>query len=153
MTEKLAGLVIPVLEPLGYQQGWGTAAVARIRQEIPKDVGRLTLRQENIDEVLTCGGLWQVREVATEIPPHVFLLRRDLIVRVAKEYLEAAVIGEAPKPMEFVKNFLGTEANFDPLTATWLFLQTDFARAELEGELAMVIAHLLEAWPQIVDGT
>lgn len=59
MTEKLAGLVIPALEPLGYQQGWGTAAVARIRQEIPDDVGRLTLRQENIDEVLTCGGLWR----------------------------------------------------------------------------------------------
>ena len=153
MTEKLAGLVIPVLEPLGYQQGLGIAIIARIRQEIPEDVGRLTLRQENIDEVLTCGGLWQGREVAAEIPAHVFLLRRDLIVRVAKEYLEAAVIGEAPKPMDFVKNFLGTEANFDPLTATWLFLQTEFARAELEGELAMAIAHLLEAWPQIVDGT
>lgn len=153
MTEKLAGLVIPVLEPLGYQQGWGTTTVTRNRKEIPDDVGRLTLRQENIDEVLTCGGLWQGREVATEIPAHVFLLRCDLIVRVAKEYLEAAVIGEAPKPMEFVQNFLGTEANFDPLTATCLFLQTEFARAELEGELAMAIAHLLEAWPQIVDGT
>jgi hypothetical protein len=41
--KKLAGLVIPVLEPLGYQQGWGMATVARIRQEIPDDVGRLTL--------------------------------------------------------------------------------------------------------------
>jgi hypothetical protein len=57
MTEKLAGLVIPVLEPLGYQQGWGMATVARIRKEIPDDVGRLTLRQQNIDEVMTCGGL------------------------------------------------------------------------------------------------
>ena len=67
MTEKLAGLVIPVLEPLGYQQGWGMATVARIRKEIPDDVGRLTLRQQNIDEVMNCGGLWQGREVATEI--------------------------------------------------------------------------------------
>ena len=98
MTEKLAGLVIPVLEPLGYQQGWGMATVARIRKEIPDDVGRLTLRQQNIDEVMNCGGLWQGREVATEIPAHVFLLRRDLIVRVAREYLEAAVIDEAPTP-------------------------------------------------------
>jgi hypothetical protein len=63
MTEKLAGLVIPVLEPLGYQQGWGMATVARIRQEIPDDVGRLTLRQQNIDEVMSCGGLWQGREM------------------------------------------------------------------------------------------
>jgi hypothetical protein len=153
MTEKLAGLVIPVLEPLGYQQGWGMATVARIRKEIPDDVGRLTLRQQNIDEVMNCGGLWQGREVATEIPAHVFLLRRDLIVRVAREYLEAAVIDEAPKPIDFVRGFLGTEANFDPLTATWLFLQSEFERVELENELAMAVAHLVEAWPQIVDGT
>jgi hypothetical protein len=153
MTEKLAGLVIPVLEPLGYQQGWGIATVARIRQEIPDDVGRLTLRQQNIDEVMNCGGLWQGREVATEIPAHVFLLRRDLIVRVAREYLEAAVINEAPKPIEFVRGFLGTEANFDPLTATWLFLQSEFERVELENELAMAVANLVEAWPQIVDGS
>ena len=153
MTEKLAGLVIPVLEPLGYQQGWGMATVARIRKEIPDDVGRLTLRQQNIDEVMNCGGLWQGREVTTEIPAHVFLLRRDLIVRVAREYLEAAVINEAPKPIEFVRGFLGTEANFDPLTATWLFLQSEFERVELENELAMAVANLVEAWPQIVDGT
>ena len=153
MTEKLAGLVIPVLEPLGYRQGWGTATVARIRQEIPEDVGRLTLRQQNIDEVLTCGGLWQGKEVATEIPAHVFSLHRELVVRVTKEYLEAAIIGEAPKPIEFVRRFLRTEANFDPLTATWLFLQGEFERVELENELAMAIAHLLAAWPQITDGT
>ena len=97
MTEKLAGLVIPVLEPFGHQQGRDTATVARIRREIPDDLGRLTLRQQNIDEVLTCGGLWQGREVATESPAHVFILRLDLIVRVAREYLEAAVIREAPK--------------------------------------------------------
>ena len=44
MTEKLAGLVIPVLEPLGYQQGWDTATVARIHKEILDDAGRLSLR-------------------------------------------------------------------------------------------------------------
>jgi hypothetical protein len=153
MTEKLAGLVIPVLEPLGYQQGWGMNTVDLLRQEIPDDVGRLTLRQQNIDEVMSCGGLWQGREVATKIPAHVFILRRDLIVRVAREYLEAAVIDEAPKPIDFVRTFLGTEANFDPLTATWLFLQNEFERVELENELAIAVAHLVEAWPQIVDGT
>jgi hypothetical protein len=153
MTKKLAGLVIPVLEPLGYRQGWGTATVARIRQEIPEDVGQLTLCQQNIEEVLTCGGLWQGKEVASEIPAHVYLLHRELVVRVTKEYLEAAIIGEAPKPIDFVRRFLRTEANFDPLTATWLFLQSEFERVELEGELAMAIAHLLAAWPQITDGT
>ena len=151
MTDKLAGLVSPVLEPCGYRQGWGTATVARIRHEIPEDVGSLTLCRQRIDEVLTRGELWQGREVATEIPAYVYLLHRELEVRVTKEYLEAAAIGEAPKSIDFVRAFLGTEANFDPLTATCLFLQSEFERVELEGELAMAIAHLLEAWPQITS--
>jgi hypothetical protein len=153
MTEKLAVLVVPVLDPLGYRRGWGAATVARIRQDIPDDVGRLTLRQQDIDDVLTCGGLWQGKEVATEIPAHVHLLRRELIVRVARHYVQAAIIGETPTPIEFVREFLGTETNFDVLTATWLFLQNQFERVELENELAMAVAHLVEAWPQIVDGT
>ena len=70
-----------------------------------------------------------------------------MIVRVAREYLEAAVIDEAPKPTDFVRGFLGTEANFDPLTATWLFLQSEFERVELENEIAMAVANLVEAWP------
>jgi hypothetical protein len=74
---KMAGLVNPVLEPLGYQQGWDMTTVVRIRREVPDDVGRLTLYQQSIDEVVTCGGLWQGREVATEIPARVFLLRHD----------------------------------------------------------------------------
>jgi hypothetical protein len=92
------------------------ATVARIRQEIPEDVGQLTLCQQNIEEVLTCGGLWQGKEVATEIPAHVYLLHRELVVRVTKEYLEAAIIGEAPKPIEFVRRFLRTEGNFSQMT-------------------------------------
>ena len=92
------------------------ATVARVRKEIPKDVGRLTLRQENITEVLTCGGLWQGREIATEIPAHVFLLRRDLIVRVAREYLEAAVIDEAPKEA-------GAKFQTPMLMGSWLGFQ------------------------------
>ena len=74
-------------------------------------------------------------------------------MRVAPEYLEAAVIDEAPKPIDFVRGFLGTEANFDPLTVTWLFLQSEFERVELENELDMAVAHLVELLPQIVDGT
>jgi hypothetical protein len=136
MTEKLVGLVILVLEPWGYQKWLGTATVARMQKEIPEDVPRLTLRQQNITEVLNCGGLGQGREIATEIPTHWFILRRDLFVRVAREYLDAAVINEAPKPIDFVRNFLGTEANFDPLTATWLVLQRRFELEWLEMAIA-----------------
>jgi hypothetical protein len=92
------------------------STVARIREEIPEDLGRLTLRQEGINSVLTCGGLWQGKGVASDFPAHMFMLRRDLVVRIAKEYLEAAVVGEALLPMPFVRQFLRNEANFDPLT-------------------------------------
>ena len=54
----------------------------------------MTLGQRNIDKVLTCGGLGQGKEVATEIPAHVYLLHRVLVVRMTKEYLEAAIISE-----------------------------------------------------------
>jgi hypothetical protein len=63
---------------LGIQAGgWGMSAVARIRKEIPKDLGLLTLRQEDINSVLTCGGLWQGKEAASDFPAHMFMLRRD----------------------------------------------------------------------------
>ena len=57
MTEKLAGLVNPVLVPLGFLQGLGTATVARLWREIPDGAGQLTLSQQNIDEVMNCEGL------------------------------------------------------------------------------------------------
>lgn len=153
MAEKLAGLVVPVLEPLGYRQGWGLSTLARIGQEIPVDVGRLTLCQQDIDDVLNCGGLWQGKDETIEYPAYVFMLHRDLIVRVTREYLEAFIIGEVSQPIDFVHQFLGTEANFDALTATWLFLQNETARVELEHELTEAITNLLDAWPQIIDGT
>jgi hypothetical protein len=92
--------VTPVLEPLGYQQGWGVATLARIPKEIPDDVVRLTPHQQNIDELVTCGGLWLGREIATEIQVHVNLLCRELMVRGFKEYIETD-IGEALKSIDF----------------------------------------------------
>jgi len=62
--------------------------------------------------------------------------------------LEAAVIGKTVLSMPFLRQFLSSDANFDPLTVTGMFLQNEFKRGELEGELAMSIAHLVEAWPQ-----
>lgn len=72
-----------------------------------------------------------------------FILRRDLIVQVARGYLEAAVINQASKPIDFVRRFLGAEASFDPLTATWLFLQNEFERVEPGNELAMAVAQFV----------
>ena len=72
-----------------------------------------------------------------------------LTPNITMEYLEHAVVWVPQKPIDFVHEYLTTEVNFDPLTATWLFLQNEFERTELVNELAMAIAYLLEAWPQI----
>ncbi|NBN97133.1 MAG: hypothetical protein EBV41_05835 [Actinobacteria bacterium] len=82
-----------------------------------------------------------------------FWLRRKLIHNITMEYLEHAMVWGPQKPIDYVHDYLTTEVNFDPLTATWLFLQNEFKRTELANELAMAIAYLLEAWPQITDAT
>jgi hypothetical protein len=153
MTGKLEGLVIPVLDPLGYPHGWAGETAKRIQDAVPGDCGQLVLTSTAISDVLTCGGLWQGKEVATPVPEHVFWLRRNLTHNITMEYLEHAVVWGPQKPIDFVHEYLTTEVNFDPLTATWLFLQNEFERTELANELAMAIAYLLEAWPQITDGT
>lgn len=79
MTGKLEGLVIPVMEPLGYPHGWAGEIAKRIQGAVPADCGQLVLNSESITDVLTCGGLWQGKEVVTPSPDHVFWLRRKLI--------------------------------------------------------------------------
>lgn len=153
MAEKLADLVVPVAERLEFRQGWGLATSALIRTGLPVDLKGLTIRQREINDVLNCGLKWQVKEIEPSDPDDVYFLRRALYVKVTREFMEAAVIGEAKEPMEFVRGFLDQEANFDPLTNVWLFLQKDLDRLKLEAGLTEVIADLLNSWPNIVDGT
>jgi hypothetical protein len=79
MTGKLEGLVIPVLDQLGYPHGSAGETAKRIQDAVPRDCGQLVLTPSAISDVLTCGGLWQGKEVATPAPEHVFWLRRNLI--------------------------------------------------------------------------
>jgi hypothetical protein len=153
MTGKLEELVIPEVGPLGYPHGWTGEVVRRIQDAIPPDVGQLVLTSKSISDVLTCGGLWQGREIVTAMPDSVYWLQRKLIHDITMEYLEHAVIWGPQKPIEYVREYLSTEVNFDPLTATWLFLQNEFERIELSNELAASISYLLDAWPQITDAT
>jgi hypothetical protein len=144
MTGKWPVLVVPVLETVGLKRGWGMSTVPRIQEKIPQDLGRLILRQEDINSVLAFGGLSEGKEVASDFPAHKFMLRPDFVVRSTKEYREAAVIGEALLPMLFVHQFVRNEPNFDPLADTWPFLQKELDRAQLECELVMCIARVVE---------
>lgn len=153
MAEKLADLVVPVAERLGFRRGWGLATSALIREGLPADLEGLTISQREINAVLSCGLMWQVKEIAPSRPDDVFLLRRALFVKATREFVEAAVIGESTRPMEFVSDFLESEANFDPLTNAWLLLQNERDRVELRASLTEVIADLLDSWPNVLDGT
>jgi hypothetical protein len=74
-------------------------------------------------------------------------------MRVTKEWAEFVMVWGKFKPMDFVRRFLSRDASFYRLTTVMLFLATDLERAELEGELPMVIAQLAEYWTAVIDGT
>jgi len=91
ITGNLEGLVIPVIEPLGYPHGWAGETVKRIRDAVTVDCGQSQLKSTVISDVLTCGGLSQGKEAVTETPDSVFWLHRKLIHNITMEYLEHEV--------------------------------------------------------------
>jgi len=62
MTGKLEGLVIPVMEPLGYPHEWAGQAAMHILDAVPVDCGAVELNSTVHSVVLTCGGLWRDRD-------------------------------------------------------------------------------------------
>lgn len=74
-------------------------------------------------------------------------------VDIAKAYLEENAVWGTPSPIEFVREYLSNEVNFDPLTATWLFLQDELACTELANGLAARISLMVASWPQIMDAS
>jgi len=84
-------------------------------------------------------------------PPNIVDLHRGLIVDIATAYLEENAVWGAPTPIEFVREYLSNDVNFDPLTATWLFLQDELARTELANGLAARISLMVASRPQIMD--
>jgi hypothetical protein len=52
-----------------------------------------------------------------------------------------------------LSGYLSNEANFNPLTATWLFLQDELARTELANGLAARNSLIMASWPQIMDAS
>ena len=59
----------------------------------------------------------------------------------------------APSRIDFVREYLSNEVNFDPLTATWLFLLDELARTELANGLAARISLMVSSWPRVMDAT
>ncbi len=153
MAGKLEGLVVPVMEPLGYRHGWAGEVNRRIAEVAQSAPAGLEMSWNDVDRVLTCPGWWKATRTTDPIPPNIVDLHRGLIVDIAKAYLEENTVWGAPTPIEFVREYLSNEVNFDPLTATWLFLQDELARTELTNGLAARISLMVASWPQIMDAS
>ena len=113
----------------------------------------LELPWTDVNKVLTCPGWWEAMRTTDPVPPNIIDLHRSLIVDVATAYLEENAVWGAPSPIDFVREYLSNEVNFDPLTATWLFLQDELARTELANGLAARISLMVASWLQIMDAS
>jgi len=153
MAGKLEGLVVPVMEPLGYRHGWAGEVNRRIAEAAHGAPVRLELGWTDVNKVLTCPGWWEATRTTDPVPPNIIDLHRSLIVGIATAYLEENAVWGAPSPIDFVREYLSNEVNFDPLTATWLFLLDELARTELANGLAARISLMVSSWPQVMDAT
>jgi len=153
MAGKLEGLVVPVMEPLGYRHGWPGEVNRRIAEAAKGAPAELEMSWNDVDRVLTCPGWWEATRTTDPIPPNIVDLHRGLIVDIATAYLEENAVWGAPTPIEFVREYLSNEVNFDPLTATWLILQDELARTEMANGLAARISLMVASWPQIMDAS
>ncbi len=113
----------------------------------------LELAWTDVNKVLTCPGWWEATRTTDPVPPNIIDLHRSLIVDIATAYLEENAVWGAPSPIDFVREYLSNEVNFDPLTATWLFLLDELARTELANGLAARISMMVSSWPQVMDAT
>ena len=153
MAGKLEGLVVPVMEPLGYRHGWAGEVNRRIAEAAHGAPVGLELAWTDVNKVLTCPGGWEATRTTDPVPPNIIDLHRSLIVDVATAYLEENAVWGAPSPIDFVREYLSNEVNFDPLTATWLFLLDELARTELANGLAARISLMVSSWPRVMDAT
>ena len=153
MAGKLEGLVVPVMEPLGYRHGWAGEVNRRIAEAAQGAPEGLDLAWTDVNKVLTCPGWWEATRTTDPAPPNIIDLHRSLIVDIATAYLEENAVWGAPSPIDFVREYLSNEVNFDPLTATWLFLLDELARTELANGLAARISLMVSSWPQVMDAT
>jgi hypothetical protein len=153
MAGKLEGLVVPVMEPLGYRHGWAGEVNRRIAEAAQGAPIGLELGWTDVNKVLTCPGWWEATRTTDPVPPNIIDLHRSLIVDIATAYLEENAVWGAPSPIDFVREYLSNEVNFDPLTATWLFLLDELARTELTNGLAARISLMVSSWPQVMDAT
>lgn len=145
--------MVPELDSLGYRYGWAGEVARRISEAGTLLRASREVVSKDLNRVLSCQGWWEASQLTRPVPPGVPQLNRGLVVEVTTAYLEESMVWGPRKPIEFVRDYLTTESHFDPLTATWLHLQSPLEQTELANGLAARISLLVESWPQVLDGT
>lgn len=97
MAGKLEGLVVPVMEPLGFRHGWVGEVNRRIAEAAQSAPEGLEVSWNDVERVLTCPGWWEATRTADPIPPNIVDLHRGLIVDLAKSFLEESAVWGMPR--------------------------------------------------------
>jgi len=78
MAGKLEGLVVPVMEPLGYRHGWAGEVNRRIAEAAQGAPVGLELGWTDVNKVLTCPGWWEATRTTNPVPPNIIHLHHGV---------------------------------------------------------------------------
>jgi hypothetical protein len=150
---KLEELLAPKADAVGYRLGWAAEAAERIREAVPPTLIDVELAALDVEQLLTCPGLWTGTKLDVPFPSCAGELRRQLFHDVCVHYLAAATIWGTIHPLEFARDYLAADAHFGALQATWLCLMSDDDRRGLASELASCLTRLVSSWPGLLDSS
>ena len=150
---KLEELIAPQADAVGYQLGWAAEAAERIREAVPPTLTDVELGALDVEQLLTCPGLWTGTKLNVPFPSCSGELRRQLFHDVCVHYLSAATIWGTIHPLQFAKDYLAADAHFGALHAAWLCLMSADDRRDLTSELASCLTRLVSSWPGLLDSS
>lgn len=67
-TRRLEKLITPGDEPVGYRLGWASQVSDRIREAVPPNLGEVELAASDVEQLLTCPGLWTGTKLDVPFP-------------------------------------------------------------------------------------
>jgi hypothetical protein len=150
---KLEELLAPKADAVGFRLGWAEAAAERIREAVPATLTDVELGALDVEQLLTCPGLWTGTKLDVPFPSCAGELRRQLFHDVCLHYLSAAAIWGTIHSLEFARDYLAADKHFGALQATWLCLMSDDDRRDLASELASCLTRLVSSWPGLLDSS
>jgi hypothetical protein len=99
-------LLAPKADAVGYRLGWAGEAAERIREAVPATLTDVELGALDVEQLLTCPGLWTGTKLDVPFPSCAGELRRQLFHDVCVHYLSTAAIWGTIHPLEFAKDYL-----------------------------------------------